>query len=487
MTGSLSVVSVLVFVLGGVLIAAVGVVLSVRGLRERRVGSEPRCGGCEFDLTGIAEDAECPECGAGVDRRVRGTPRRQPWLLLSGGLLVAAVLCVGVLLVPVAARANWNAVKPLWLLKYDARSASAPRASGAAAELRSRIAGGRLVEAEVAELVQIGLERQADLALAWVPEWGDLLHDAWLDGRLTIEEARMFVDQALSAQVLAPPRAIAGRAVSVGLELSGPRGPGGESIRVVNGPTRIVLIDEAGGEVAILERDRGGLLAVGHGGRTSSSFTLDLAASLETGLYRVVVETRQAVIPREPDFGIGVDWSAIASGDVGSLPDRGFVRELEVEAPIEVLAVGTPLWRYVRPVGDEAVVEGVRQGVVIDEMTPQGAMLTLHNLPAPVAFVVEWRASGSEGPWRAHSTVVGMASAGSHGFGSMGLDGVEAGDRVDVRLRPDLGVAFDKGLEEIWWGEVVFEGVEVTAGRAGTVIVPADAGVLPLPVGSGGP
>ncbi len=50
----------ILFWLGLVVLA---VVLLWRNVRGRRVGDEPRCQGCEYNLTGL-ESNRCPECGA---------------------------------------------------------------------------------------------------------------------------------------------------------------------------------------------------------------------------------------------------------------------------------------------------------------------------------------------------------------------------------------------------------------------------------------
>ena len=72
-----------------VVILAAWLILSIAalawGLRGRRVGQEPRCRKCDYDLSGIPLD-RCPECGTDVDGRFRRgrRVRRKPLVILGG-------------------------------------------------------------------------------------------------------------------------------------------------------------------------------------------------------------------------------------------------------------------------------------------------------------------------------------------------------------------------------------------------------------------
>ena len=47
------------------MLVLVGILLLIHGLRGRRVGFDPHCKKCRYNLTGISAD-QCPECGSTI-------------------------------------------------------------------------------------------------------------------------------------------------------------------------------------------------------------------------------------------------------------------------------------------------------------------------------------------------------------------------------------------------------------------------------------
>lgn len=71
--------------------AVAGPVLLVVGLRGRRVGENPFCASCKYDLSGVKDPTTCPECGAGLsgpDAITRGVRKRIPQIVLTGKVFV---------------------------------------------------------------------------------------------------------------------------------------------------------------------------------------------------------------------------------------------------------------------------------------------------------------------------------------------------------------------------------------------------------------
>jgi hypothetical protein len=108
----------------------------------RRVGDEPHCARCGYDLRGRPADAaRCAECGADLRLRRavgRGMPqrhtRRQLYacllLVIAGGLIASGI--------GGAWRDDWRPYKPFGWLLGDLQSADAPRRLAAEGELQRR-------------------------------------------------------------------------------------------------------------------------------------------------------------------------------------------------------------------------------------------------------------------------------------------------------------------------------------------------------------
>ena len=67
---------------------------------RRRAGSEPRCGHCDYILTGL-ESNRCPECGllfieAGVIKGTRTSSRSRYWIGLALILMAPLFVVIGV-------------------------------------------------------------------------------------------------------------------------------------------------------------------------------------------------------------------------------------------------------------------------------------------------------------------------------------------------------------------------------------------------------
>ena len=174
-------------------IGVVGVLLVIAGLRGRRLGREPRCARCSYDLTGLTSE-RCPECGVTVGPKTtrQGLWRRRYGFLLAGGcLLVLELASVAALFrsMDILARA------PFSVVMLTARMGE----TEALHELLDRYSRHRLDEGELDDLADAALAAQT-VSRSSVPQriWGDLLqrlHDA---GELSSEQRERLYERVVA-------------------------------------------------------------------------------------------------------------------------------------------------------------------------------------------------------------------------------------------------------------------------------------------------
>ena len=173
-----------------------GLVLLVRGLRGRRVGDEPRCRECGYNLTGITS-SRCPECGGTINEAevVFGVRRRRRFSLALGAVLSGiAVLGLGLWGSGLISRVNWYACLPSSMLVHWAEGDDRQ----AIVELKRRVRSQKVSGSDVSELVPIALARHgasprpSDLHL-----WAEILALLDSDDYLTDEERGHFYKELL--------------------------------------------------------------------------------------------------------------------------------------------------------------------------------------------------------------------------------------------------------------------------------------------------
>ena len=136
----------LLFVAG---LGLTGLFLLRTGWRGRRLDDHPVCRRCRFDLTGIprgggGEPPRCPECGWRREPRV-GNRRRSGLRIASGAVLLGlALVGSGAVAWSRADAAGLAAVKPVWLLRIEARTGESDAAAVALRELTDRLLVGEL-------------------------------------------------------------------------------------------------------------------------------------------------------------------------------------------------------------------------------------------------------------------------------------------------------------------------------------------------------
>lgn len=147
-----------------------GAALVLRGWRGYRVGQEPFCAKCGYNLTG-AGSSRCPECGGSISARttLRGRKRLSFRSLIPGSVLV--VICGGlavVLRLPMFRNYDWYQLLPTSLVLREARMPAlataaggntATRQSRAFRELRRRCGAGTLPMADLFDAYMVHMRR----------------------------------------------------------------------------------------------------------------------------------------------------------------------------------------------------------------------------------------------------------------------------------------------------------------------------------------
>jgi hypothetical protein len=142
--------------------AAAGLWMFVRGVRVRRHGATPHCGGCDYPLTGLTDPAKCPECGVSLippGAVAIGERYRRRGLAWAGtGVLLVAAVPLSLVVTGAARGYDWYRLRPTaWVLGDLERTNSAR----AAAELARRYAAGSLSAAHRDRLAGLALAEQA--------------------------------------------------------------------------------------------------------------------------------------------------------------------------------------------------------------------------------------------------------------------------------------------------------------------------------------
>src|SRR5262245_57686450 len=105
--------------------AVLGAALLIRGWRGRRVGTDPHCRKCGYNLTGITSE-RCPECGTPhLDNPVLGQFRRRYRLVLAGLLILlpSTGMLIRVEIQWARSVEDWYRYKPTFLVLRDAKAA----------------------------------------------------------------------------------------------------------------------------------------------------------------------------------------------------------------------------------------------------------------------------------------------------------------------------------------------------------------------------
>lgn len=135
-----------------------GVALLYLGARGRRVGAEPRCRKCDYNLTGLAGQV-CPECSTPLAPRsvIHGTRRPRWGVTALGGLFAVAAITTGFTVA--YDQLQGGGVYRYYPFSWVLRGALAGNLD-AQDEIERRIIADMLTDAHVATFADIALARQ---------------------------------------------------------------------------------------------------------------------------------------------------------------------------------------------------------------------------------------------------------------------------------------------------------------------------------------
>lgn len=442
------------------LVAAVA--LLAYALRGRRADDHPYCRKCDFDLFGKPVNATvCSECGADLGRRRavragRRACRRRP-LALAVAVLVPCAGWLALLRWGTARGVDWQRHKPAWALAREADSKAQAVRDAALAELARRVAAGELGHGREGELVAEALDRQADPGRPWASGWGVLIESAHDAGRLTGDQWRRYLRQALPYRLTARPAAARDNALPMRLD----RGPAR-----MGTPGRFNLV-----QTFADHKPSGGPVRKSDGPDFSPSMELVTWTPLDLltwppeqpadGSRTFLLFLNPRALAEMADgpqaVGLTVDAEFIDSLPSAAGSGRWTVR-FELAAPFRLEPAGAVTGR---PVADPALRQRVLATLSADpvdlavEHGQLSASVSVTARDPPVGLGVgTWvRAGGHEWPAMGGTFSTGLTQWA--GIGTPGGDLAAAKvDAVDLVLRPDRANA-ERLVELEYWGEEV--------------------------------
>jgi len=195
--------SMLLFLSTGGLAGAI--ILFVFGMRGRRVGDQPICDACQFDLRGQPDPlTTCPECGAdvsgpkGIQRGIHKRRRGVIWAAAILALLASGP--IGYVGYQKATAVNWYTWKPFNMLLADAAAYPGLGPNDDFIELQRRLQAHELDAAQRRKLITTTLAAQADQTqgASWLlNDWSGILGSLLAAGHMNDADVQaMFTNAA---------------------------------------------------------------------------------------------------------------------------------------------------------------------------------------------------------------------------------------------------------------------------------------------------
>lgn len=305
-------------ILGSILLA-LALVAVVGAKPWRRRPRYAHCGACRFDLTGLATEVPCPECGRGPEARSkarrRGVRVRVALMIAALALASTGVVCV----VLGVGRTGWQTYTPARLLSALVVRSSGSLGDTAATELDARRSSGRLSPGDSQRFTAALMARLEDRDKPWPRSMQSSLAAARAANRLTPEQtSRYFRSAVHDVQFQIRPRTRSGGRVAISGQVGPfragpPESHGGptERIAVSGNESQIEVFDPATGRwTPIVRRDQTLPENLLHLARYNwMSPALDTDADLPLGPARLRVRVDFAIVEGYSPTPIGEPWS----------------------------------------------------------------------------------------------------------------------------------------------------------------------------------
>lgn len=414
-----------------------GVLLLIFGWRGKRVGTQPVCAACGFDLRGQAMDPAqpqppCPECGSTRLPRTGHHVRRRGPLVAGAVLLIFAMLGTGLTVYASLDAATLATYKPVAWLRWDARTGNATLTPVALDELLARWQAGQLDAAAAELLMQDVLThgpagQPALVAAALGSQWDNLGAELLVAGVGTNAQR---VALAQSWVVLQPEvRPMVEQGVDVPIRFKKQTfGPDSRFRFWLEQQRTTVGVGEfestlSGSSSGSLSGDRTRSPGSGWSGLTLRPGR-DLPAELPLGPLEIKLQ-RHSILRESQHGPILAEWDITPTLTTQVVPPGQLVIELFT---------------------DPAAAATLEQGATVQdgriEVRPYGSNLSVNfkSVPTGIAFALFIEHNGQRWPFGSIST---LGTGGSHGFGtgSKVPDELADGDVVNLIFEPDPAVA----------------------------------------------
>lgn len=416
-----------------------GLLLLIAGRRGKRIDDHPVCRGCGFDLVGTHEPIpdkhpKCPECGTRREPRV-GNRQRRGKLALAGVLLMLTSIGVaGVWGYGQFGAAQLAQIKPMWLLRFEARSGTSNTADLALGEMILRFQNGSLTPATAELLMDDAVAHgpAGNPALVNVPlgsKWDTLAAKLMLAGHGTDAERVAVTESWFENRVELRPQVRVGEPVPIRIHTNrlGPPWPRQSFLEIDNGQ---ITID---GKIYSFKVGMGGGGSGSRGSFSSSgssSFYLESGRGLPRGLG---IGTHQLEI---------VFWMKATGGYRG--PQWAQWTEIYV-VQFEYVEPDADVIKLIKDAALATAVEQaatVRDGEIFTGPTGrQQSTLDWSSIPANIAYRIFLQRDGRK--WEL-DTFSSPQTSGGHLFGlnyQKIPDELEDGALVDLVFEPDPDVA----------------------------------------------
>ena len=189
----------------GIPLLLLGLLITLFGLRGKRVDDHPLCRRCRFDLHGIEPRPDvCPECGTQLTGnqafRFGNRTRRSKTMAVGALMMFVAMVMIGIGTTNFVRGVPLQQQKPLWMLKMEMKHGIPDTQSEAGQEIARRLSAGTVSADAIASLARLLLKRQGDLTRTWdATGEGEILQHLWDHAALGEAQRSRYLHQGVNA------------------------------------------------------------------------------------------------------------------------------------------------------------------------------------------------------------------------------------------------------------------------------------------------